>query len=221
MLRAISFDAFCNRLLRQGRSQYIVSRLFPDDEIQAWCEMPMFHRDWPSMAPRLQEILERGRALDSWVRHSLALGLPVDDEVRGLLHSAYSEAFKASKLSGIAEVRESWTGPAPARPAITASPAAQEEHSPGEKAAEQAQDANVDYPFGQLLKQFYYRSLFGRSVAARRATKLVARYSGHLSHGPLGASLRKGLTSRRWLAKQLMRRSLGLKTGNITKHGGG
>ena len=37
-IRKIDFDGFCNRLERQGASNYVYSQLHPEPEIQQWTE---------------------------------------------------------------------------------------------------------------------------------------------------------------------------------------
>jgi hypothetical protein len=46
MVRDISFDAFCTRLIRQGESQYVFSQLHPDTEVQKWTEMIGAEEEW-------------------------------------------------------------------------------------------------------------------------------------------------------------------------------
>jgi hypothetical protein len=109
MIRKIDLVGFCERLRAQGSSQYMFSRMFPDDVVQKWCEMPLFYSEWPPLAPRLASILERAGKIDRLVRHRQQLGLTIDGKLYSILYAAYSEAFKASKLAGIAKMREAWS----------------------------------------------------------------------------------------------------------------
>jgi len=111
MIRKLSFESFCNRLRRQGNSQYIFSRLFPEPEVQYWCQMPMFYSEWPALSEVYKQILDRARALDHWVRRSGELGLPLDQAILAETHDAYYKAFKACKLYGISEMRKAWQDP--------------------------------------------------------------------------------------------------------------
>ena len=101
MVRDISFDAFCKRLIRQGESQYVFSQLHPDAEVQKWTEMIGAEEEWQ----RIEKVYEAGirsaRELDRIANLKLVLGLELDDVTTDLLHRAYRNAFKACKLKGI------------------------------------------------------------------------------------------------------------------------
>lgn len=104
MIRDITFDAFCNRLTRQGRSQYIFSCIHPEPEIRCWTEVDVAEVEWPAIAPKYESIVGAAKALDAMASQRLALGLESDATFISLLHQSYWEAFKASKLRGIADV---------------------------------------------------------------------------------------------------------------------
>lgn len=104
MIRDIPFESFCNRLIRQGRSQYVFSRVHPDQEIQQWTEMEVARVEWPTIAPKYEAIVSAARVLDAMANQRLELGLELDPTFISLLHQSYWDAFKASKLRGIADV---------------------------------------------------------------------------------------------------------------------
>jgi glycosyltransferase involved in cell wall biosynthesis len=108
MLRRIPFDAFCNRLRRQGNSQYVFSRLWREPEAQRWCEVEDFQKEWPSIAPTFDTLMLRARALDDWARTSFEVDLPLEPQVKDLLYDSYYRAFRACKLAGIAETQSRW-----------------------------------------------------------------------------------------------------------------
>ena len=103
MIRDISFDAFCTRLVRQGQSQYVFSRLHPAAEVQQWCEIPDAEEKWSKTAPVFDQVIRSARELDRIANLKLELGLGLDDLTKTLLHSAYHNAFRACKLKGIWE----------------------------------------------------------------------------------------------------------------------
>ena len=103
MIRDISFDAFCARLVRQGQSQYVFSRLHPEAEVQRWCEIPDAEEKWSKTAPVFDQVIRSGRELDRIANLKLQLGLDLDDLTKTLLHGAYHNAFRACKLKGIWE----------------------------------------------------------------------------------------------------------------------
>jgi Glycosyl transferase family 2 len=101
MVRDISFNAFCTRLIRQGESQYVFSRLHPDAEVQNWTEMVGAEQEWQRIEPVYEAVLRSARELDRIANLKLELGLELDDITTDLLHRAYRNAFRACKLKGI------------------------------------------------------------------------------------------------------------------------
>jgi len=102
MIRAINFDGFCRRLYLQGQSQRLFSQMYKDVTVQEWCEIPTFEREWPHLASQWQRPVERARRLDRCVEQMFRAGLLPGPEIMRELHRSYHEAFKASKLAGIA-----------------------------------------------------------------------------------------------------------------------
>jgi len=101
MVRDISFDAFCKRLIRQGESQYVFSQLHPDAEVQKWTEMIGAEEEWQRIEKVYEAVIRSARELDRIANLKLELGLELDAVTIDLLHRAYRNAFKACKLKGI------------------------------------------------------------------------------------------------------------------------
>ena len=101
MVRDISFDAFCTRLIRQGESQYVFSQLHPDAEIQNWTEMIGAEEEWQKIETVYEAVIRSARELDRIANLKLELGLEFDDMTTDLLHRAYRNAFRACKFKGI------------------------------------------------------------------------------------------------------------------------
>ena len=101
MVRDISFDAFCGRLIRQGESQYVFSQLHPDAEVQKWTEMIGAEEEWQRIEKVYEAVVRSARELDRIANLKLDLGLELDDMTRDLLHRAYRNAFRACKFKGI------------------------------------------------------------------------------------------------------------------------
>ena len=101
MVRDISFDEFCARLVRQGESQYVFSQLHPDMEIQNWAELIGAEEEWQKIKTVYEAVIRSGRELDRIASLKLELGFEVDDITNDLLYQAYRNAFRASKLKGI------------------------------------------------------------------------------------------------------------------------
>jgi glycosyltransferase involved in cell wall biosynthesis/SAM-dependent methyltransferase len=104
MTRTISFDVFCRRLVRQGRSNAVFSRLHRDAAVvQRWSEVEGADEAWQALAPSYHAIVESAAHLDRMARLKGTLGFPLEAAEREALHRSYSAAFKASKLKGIHE----------------------------------------------------------------------------------------------------------------------
>jgi GT2 family glycosyltransferase len=103
MTRRISFDGFCNRLVRQGRSNYVFSTLHSADQVQAWTEVTGVDATWREIEPVYDAILRSARLLEKAVVLKAELGLPLNDGELELLHRGYWSAFRAAKIRGIIE----------------------------------------------------------------------------------------------------------------------
>jgi glycosyltransferase involved in cell wall biosynthesis len=101
MVRPLSFDQFCDRLIKQGRSNFVFSRLHQDAEVLAWTEANDAPK-WDAIAPVYETLRKAGRDLDKIFRLKEKLQLPADDD-RRLLYECYWTAFRASKIKGISE----------------------------------------------------------------------------------------------------------------------
>jgi len=111
MIRPFSFEQFCDRLEKQGRSNYVFSRLHSDAEVQKWTETPAALSEWDAIRPAYEVLRRSARQLDKIVREKMTASLPLGGDIE-LLHEAYSAAFRASKMKGIAEAAaESKGGP--------------------------------------------------------------------------------------------------------------
>lgn len=101
MVRPLSFDQFCDRLIKQGRSNFLFSHLHPGSQVQVWTEINGIAK-WEMIEPVYEMLRKSGRDLDGIVRLKAKLQLPVDGD-RQLLHEAYWTAFRASKIKGMSE----------------------------------------------------------------------------------------------------------------------
>ncbi len=103
MVRGLSFDDFCRRTVRQGRSNFVFSRLHPDEIVQRWTETPGAGEAWRRLGPVYDLLLGSGRELDRVARARLDEGLGLDARDAELLYRAYWAAFQASRVKGIVE----------------------------------------------------------------------------------------------------------------------
>ena len=103
MIRNVGFDEFCNRMIRQGRSNFVFSKLHSSPEILDWTEIVKAEELWGKIEPVYDAIVRSARELDRIVNLRIASGFIIDDLTEILLHRAYRVAFEASKLKGIME----------------------------------------------------------------------------------------------------------------------
>ena len=107
-VRKIDFDAFCNRLERQGASNYVFSQLHPESEVQQLTGIVDSEQTWPMIEPHLEAIKQSARHLDLMANLKLARGLGLDEDTRALLHRAYWAAFKACLMKGAVEKKRAF-----------------------------------------------------------------------------------------------------------------
>jgi hypothetical protein len=103
MVRGMSFDDFCRRMERQGRSNFMFGRLHPDDVVQRWTEVRGAGEAWRRIGPVYELLRRSARELDRVARMRLEAGLGLDSSDAALLYRAYWAAFQASRMKGIVE----------------------------------------------------------------------------------------------------------------------
>ena len=106
MNRALSFDDFCQRSLKQGRSNYLCSRMHPDPEVQTWCLTEGLNQKWSRIRDQGEILIGYARDLDALADRQTQYGIPLTDEFRNRLYGAYAVAFEACKIQGIMEERK-------------------------------------------------------------------------------------------------------------------
>ena len=113
MVRGSDFEAFCGRLVRQGRSNFVFSRLHPDKEIQRWTEVLGFDETWRAIEPTYEVTLAIARHLDRTTRLKQAAEFSLEDGETTLLHDAYWAAFRAARLKGVKDAKLEAAGTTP------------------------------------------------------------------------------------------------------------
>ena len=100
MNRAVTFDEFCARCERQGRSQAVFSRLHADRRVREHCEVVGAAERWAAVESRLAGAVARVHELEKMLepspRHQRQALI---DE----LHSLYRFTFNGFKTKGIVE----------------------------------------------------------------------------------------------------------------------
>ena len=105
MVRGFTFDEFCRRLTRQGRSNFVFNSLYDDESVRRWTEVESAQTEWGAVAPFADALLRSARKLDEAFRLKTALGLAGDVD-RRVLYDTYWTAFRVSKVHGIVEMAE-------------------------------------------------------------------------------------------------------------------
>jgi glycosyltransferase involved in cell wall biosynthesis len=99
VIRPLTYDEFCQRCERQGRSQWQFASFYDDPRAVEWCGTVDAHRRWEEIRDRLPMQVARVRELEAGLeqaeneRHTLIAEL----------HSLYYATFDAFKLKGIVE----------------------------------------------------------------------------------------------------------------------
>jgi len=103
MIRAISFDDFCTRSYRQGRSQFYFASLHPDPKIREYCEIDVLLAAWREHWRDYAAILRRTRGLDRLANIRLEAGFSIPILFQKRLDDAYRLAFFLSRAKGVAD----------------------------------------------------------------------------------------------------------------------
>lgn len=99
MIRPLTYDDFCRRCERQGRSQWQFSRFYDDPRVAEWCGTVDARRRWEELRDRLPAQVERVRELEAGLREAEGSR----DVMLTELHRLYYHTFDAFKLKGIVE----------------------------------------------------------------------------------------------------------------------
>ena len=100
MNRPITYDEFCQRCLRQGRSQWQFSRFYQDPNVLAWCGVHDAARRWSEISEQLDENVARVHELEPLIEAGVA---GHHGSLLQELHDLYWWTFEAFKLKGIME----------------------------------------------------------------------------------------------------------------------
>jgi glycosyltransferase involved in cell wall biosynthesis len=103
MIRRFTLDDLCERLVRQGRSNAVFSRIHPDEEIQRWTEVGGAEAAWQRVAPVYDAIIRSARHLDAMAARKREFGFQLEEPETRWLDRAYWSACRAAKLKGINE----------------------------------------------------------------------------------------------------------------------
>ena len=99
VIRPITYDEFCQRCERQGRSQWQFAAFYDDPRVAEWCGTVDASRRWDEVRDRLPAQVARVRDLEAALRQ----GAGDRDTLIAELHQLYYQTFDAFKLKGIVE----------------------------------------------------------------------------------------------------------------------
>lgn len=99
VIRPLTYDEFCQRCERQGRSQWQFASFYDDPRAAEWCGTVDAHRRWEEVRDRLPAQVARVRDLEAGLEQAVG----ERDAVIAELHSLYYATFDAFKLKGIVE----------------------------------------------------------------------------------------------------------------------
>ncbi len=105
MTRPITFDDFCQRLMKQGRSQYVFSTLHNDPNVHTWTEVIGAEETWNKIRHIYDAKIRSARELDKIVNMKLEYKFDINDVTKRLLHKAYWWAFEACKIKGLLDAK--------------------------------------------------------------------------------------------------------------------
>jgi GT2 family glycosyltransferase len=109
MARSMTFDDFARRCVTRGRALWLFNRRHSDPAVERFCRVTEALERWPSLAPALDEKVQRTRELEE--RHASEGELEVGDLED--LYGLYGWAFDALQARGIAEAEAEASGVAP------------------------------------------------------------------------------------------------------------
>jgi hypothetical protein len=99
VIRPLTYDEFCQRCERQGRSQWQFASFYDDPRAAEWCGTVDARRRWGEVRDLLPAQVARVRDLEAALRQ----GAGDRDTLIAELHQLYYKTFDAFKLKGIVE----------------------------------------------------------------------------------------------------------------------
>lgn len=111
MIRSLSFDEFCARSYRQGRSQALFARMHADSAVRAYCEIDHALATWPQRRMAYAAHLRWTRRLDRLAVARADAELPLSADFQQTLDDAYREAFALSRAKGVCDMIASLPAP--------------------------------------------------------------------------------------------------------------
>ena len=125
MIRGLTFDDFCRRSIRQGRSQWLFSALHDVPTVREYCEIDRARAVWPTVKGDFAAILRRAEGLDRMMLRRGPDAPALSAASQAELDEAYARAFFLCRAKGIADaasLSHATERPEPSRGAYLAFP---------------------------------------------------------------------------------------------------
>ena len=109
MIRPLTYEQFCQRCIKQGKSQYHFGKLYNDPFIKEYCMVERVDEKWKYVSKSLESRIQRVKDLESILEKHKSLSKKQVQEMGNL----YWWTFNALKIKGIIEAKELDTGTSP------------------------------------------------------------------------------------------------------------
>lgn len=103
MIRALTFDEFCVRSYRQGRSQYRFAQMHNDPQIREYCQIDEAKDAWVHDRVGYAAHLRQSRKLDNLARAWQGANLALPATLENAVNDTYRKAFFLSRVKGISD----------------------------------------------------------------------------------------------------------------------
>lgn len=104
MIRSLTFDQFCARSYRQGRSQRVFAQLHQEADVRTYCEIDSALSNWPRQRMGYGAHLRWTRELDRLAINWTQVGLTIPKLFQQTLDTAYRTAFALSRAKGVMDM---------------------------------------------------------------------------------------------------------------------
>jgi hypothetical protein len=103
MIRGLTFDAFCRRSIRQGRSQWLFAALHDAPKVREYCEIDRALAVWADAKGDFAAILRWAEGLDRMMLRRGPDAPALSAASQAELDEAYRQAFFLCRAKGIAD----------------------------------------------------------------------------------------------------------------------
>jgi GT2 family glycosyltransferase len=103
MIRALTFEAFCRRSIRQGRAQWLFAALHDAPAVRDYCEIDRARAAWAEAKGDFAAVLRWAAALDRTMLQRGPEAPALSAASQAELDEAYAQAFFLCRAKGIAD----------------------------------------------------------------------------------------------------------------------